>query len=262
MTGQGIILRLLGSGALGSPGRRFLRGRPWTIESGSGAGLKLEFPQNRDFIRGSSERPVQEALARHLRPDDVFYDIGANTGFFSLIAARFVGTAGSVYSFEPVAENAATVRRNSHLNHIPNLKVFEVAVGRHSGNAELLLTEWDGGSTLSTSAVKTLEPVSKRTVRVVSLDDFIRAENLRQPNFVKIDVEGVEMEVLQGMSKTITERKPVLLYEVDDGNKESFDRRWKELDDYVAAFEYRVTHLEASYGNSGWYVGHSLAQPQ
>ncbi len=256
---QGFLLRLLSSGALGGLGRRLLRERPWQIEGGRGAGLKIQLPQNRDFIRGSSEPPVQEALASLLRPGCAFYDVGANTGFFSLIAARLVGTGGNVYAFEPVPENAAAVRTNSQLNSLDNLSVFEVAVGSRCGNEELLLTEWDGGSTLSTSAVRTSEPVSKRTVRVVSLDDFIPAERLRQPDFVKIDVEGVELEVLKGMSKTMTESKPILLYEVDDGNKISFDRRWKELDDYVATFGYRITHLEASYANVGWNVGHSLA---
>lgn len=262
MTYQGFLLRLLSSGAFGKPGRRIMRERPWTIEGGQGAGLKIQLPQNRDFIRGSSEEPVQEALAALLRPGCAFYDVGANTGFFSLIAARLVGTGGSVYAFEPVTENAVAVRKNSELNNFTNLKVFEVAVGRCCGSEELLLTDWDGGSTLSTSAVRTSEPVSKRTVRVVSLDEFIPAEHLRKPDLVKIDVEGVELEVLRGMTKTIAESKPILLYEVDDGKKETFDRRWKELDDYVATFGYRITHLKASYANNEWNVGHSLAVPR
>jgi hypothetical protein len=94
------------------------------------------------------------------------------------------------------------------------------------------------------------------------LDDLIPAERLPKPNFVKIDVEGVEMEVIQGMSKTIAESRPVLLYEVDDGRKDSFHRRWKELDEYVAGFGYGINHLKSSYANSGWNVGHTLAVPK
>jgi FkbM family methyltransferase len=256
-----ILLRLLSSGLLRKLGRRVVHRRVWTIQGGEGAGLKLKQPQNLDYISGTSEIPVQQALTRHLRPGEVFYDIGANMGFFSLIAGKHVGPTGCVCSFEPVAENAASVRENSRLNGLQNVRLFEAAVGRNSGTAELLLTEWDGGGSLSTSAVKPSAPVSRRNVRVVALDDFIPAENLPRPDFVKIDVEGVELEVMQGMSKTIAESKPVLLYEVDDGKKQSFERRWKELDDYVAAFGYHITHLKPSYPDLVWNVGHSLALP-
>jgi len=261
MTYQGFLLRLLSSDLLRSFGKRILHDRVWTIEGGDGAGLKLQLPQNLDYLTGTSEMPVQQALAGQLRPGGVFYDVGANVGFFSLLAAKRLGPTGCVCSFEPVAENAASVRQNAKINRFDNIKVFELAIGRTSGTAELLLTDWDGGGSLSISAVKPSEPVSRRQVRVVALDDLIPAEKLPKPSVVKIDVEGVEMEVMQGMSKTITESRPVLLYEVDDGRKDSFNRRWKELDDYVAGFGYGINHLKSSYANSGWNVGHTLALP-
>ena len=126
---------------LGCAGARFLRNRVWTIENGEGAGLHIGFPQNPDYISGVSERPVQEALSRQLHPGDVFYDVGANVGFFSMIAAKLVGSRGSVYSFEPVTENVASIQRNAIINQMENIKSFEVAVGQTSGTAEMLLTE-------------------------------------------------------------------------------------------------------------------------
>ena len=262
MTYQKILLRLFSVGPMQRLGQPFLNERVWTIEEGEGAGLKLRFPQNRDYISGSSEIPVQKELARLLRPGDVFYDVGANVGFFSLIAARLVGSAGCVYSFEPVAENAASIRENARLNKLQNITLFDVAVGRTSGNAELLLTAWDGGSSLATSTVRPLEPLSKRNVRVVAMDDLVREQNLPLPDFVKIDVEGVELDVLLGMSGTIAKAKPILLYELDDGNKDSFQRRWRELDDYVSGFGYETIHLDESYPTLMWNVGHSLALPR
>lgn len=259
---QRLLLRLLSSDLLVRTGRRFLQDRAWKIERGEGAGLKLKLPQNLDYIFGSSEPPVQMALAQRLHPGDVFYDIGANMGFFSLIAARIVGATGWVYAFEPVLENAAIVRANANLNGLQNITLREVAVGGSTGTAELLLTEWDGGSCLSTSAVRPSELISRRNVRVIALDDFIPEDNLRLPNFVKIDVEGVELEVVQGMTKTITTSKPVLLYEIDDGDKTSFVRRWRELDEYVSLLGYEIIHLEDSYPHLAWNVGHSLAVPR
>lgn len=262
MTYQGALLRLLSSGWLGSVGQRYTRHRVWRIAGGRGSGLKLKFPQNLDYLRGHSEIPVQEALARYLKAGDVFYDIGANMGFFSLISSRLVGPGGQVCAFEPVSENADAVRENFGLNQLDRSRLFEVAVGRTSGKAELLLTEWDGGSTLSSSSIRPSEPVSRRTVSVVALDDFIPAEKLPLPNFVKIDVEGVELEVIQGMARTIAEARPILLYEVDDGAKDSFLRRWGELDEQVKQLGYDIIRLADSYPNIDWNVGHSLAIPR
>jgi FkbM family methyltransferase len=261
MTYQRILLRLLSSNLPGRSWRRFLRRRIWTIEDGEGAGLKLNFSQNSDYILGSSESPVQKALGKQFHPGDVFYDIGANVGFFSLIAAKGVGPTGCVYSFEPVSENVVSIRQNAKVNQLENIRPFEVAVGRISGNEELLLTEWNGGATLSSSVVKTSEPVSIRNVRVVALDDFIQEEKLRTPTLVKIDVEGSELDVVQGMSRTVAKSKPVLLYEIDDGRRDAFRIRWQELDQYVAGFGYKILHLEESYPGINWNVGHSLALP-
>ena len=262
MTRQRLLLRFMSSRLLGRAGRRFVQRRPWTIESGVGAGLKLTYPQNLEFISGTSELPVQRALAGRVRPGDVVYDIGANVGFFTIIAAKLVGATGAVCAFEPVAENATTIRQNARLNQLDHVQLFEVAVGKDSGTAELLLTDWDGGSTLSSSSVKPTEPVSRRTVPVVALDAFMASGNLPPPDFIKIDVEGVELEVLQGMSATLARGKAALLYEIDDGNRAAFERRWQEVDDYVARFGYTIQRLESSYTNEHWCVGHSLAIPR
>jgi FkbM family methyltransferase len=261
VTFQRILIKLLASGALIALGRRLLRRRVWRIETGAAAGLKIGFPQNFDYILGSSEVPVQQCLLEHLVPGDVFYDVGANVGFFSLLAARRVGGTGAVYSFEPVSENAAAVRRNVSLNKLAGVGVFEVAVADKSGMGRLCLTNWDGGCSLAADGMTIPEAVEQRAVQTVALDDFIEFEQLRPPTVVKIDVEGAELGVLTGMLKLIVRFKPVLLYEVDDRDSSLFHRRWKDLDDFVEALGYKVTHLEKSYPNLKWHVGHSLAVP-
>jgi FkbM family methyltransferase len=255
------LLKLFEAGLLRGPVKPLLARRTWRVQAGEAAGLKFSFPQNLDFLRGSTERPVQRCVAAHLGPGDVFYDVGANVGFFSLLATKRVGPDGFVYALEPVAENASTVRRNARLNGLANVSVFEVAADATSGVGELLMTDWDGGSSLSDTSVAPNHPTERRAVRVIALDDLIEAERLRPPTVVKIDVEGAEMRVLDGMKRTIERFKPVLVYEVDDGDKAAFERRWQALDERVRGFGYRVTHLEPSYSNLHWQVGHSMAVP-
>jgi FkbM family methyltransferase len=261
MNVQRLLLKLHKAGLLPGPGRRLLERRTWTVEAGEASGLKLGFPQNLDFVRGSTERPVQRCIAEHLVPDDVFYDVGANVGFFSLLATKFVGPGGAVYAVEPVARNAAAIRRNAALNDLRNLSVFEVAADEKSGSAELFVTGWDGGSSLSAAAISASEPVERQAVRVITLDGLIESERLRPPTFIKLDVEGVELRALRGMRKTLEKHRPVLLYEVDDADRGGLEQRWKALDEFVASFGYRVTRLDDSYPNRNWFVGHSLAVP-
>jgi FkbM family methyltransferase len=258
---QRILLKLFAAGLLSGPLKKLLERRTWKIESGEAAGLRLSFPQNLDYVHGSSELPMQICIAQHLSPGDVFYDVGANVGFFSLLAASKVGPRGSVYAFEPVSANAGVIRRNASLNAMSNLAVFEVAADEKSGIAKLYVTRWDGGSSLRAEAIATGEPREEHSVRVVALDDLVEDERLRPPTLVKIDVEGAERGVLGGMLQTIAKHKPILVYEVDDEDRVSFAHRRLALDGFVESLGYRVTHLEESYPNLQWQVGHSLALP-
>jgi FkbM family methyltransferase len=258
---QRVLLKMLTAGLLPAPARHYLIRRPWRIEEGEAAGLKLGLPQNLEFVRGSSEMPVQRCIAGHLAPGSVFYDVGANIGFFSILAAKRVQRHGAVYAFEPLTENAAAIQRNASMNGLTNVSVSEVAVDETSGTGSLLLTDWDGGSSLSTALVAPSASVGQRAVRVIALDDLIESGGVRPPTLVKIDVEGAEFGVLRGMVRTIAAFKPALVYEVDDGDREAFHRRWEALDQFVSRLGYKVTHLENSYSHLDWNVGHSLAVP-
>ncbi len=259
MTSQSLLRRVFEHPVLLGLGWGYLNGRVWRIESGAGAGLKLHYPQNFDFVTGVSELPVQREISRRLEPGYVFYDIGANVGFFSVIAARFVGPTGCVCAFEPHPCNARAVRENAQLNQLSNVHVFEVAAGSDLRDDELLTTKWDGGNVLASSLVTSEGTLDRMSVRVVALDRFITDNDLRVPDFVKIDVEGAEIEVIQGMSETLTHYKPIVLYEIDDKERVTFLRRWDELDKVVSSLGYQITRLEPAYPGLAWNVGHSLA---
>jgi FkbM family methyltransferase len=258
---QRTLLRLHRQGLLRGMLRRLVEERTWSIETGEGAGLRMTFPQNLDFVRGTSEPPMQRCVTSHLTEGGTFYDVGANVGFFSLLAARRVGPSGAVYAFEPVDENVRAIRTNAVLNAFGHVRVFDVAVDASTGTRELFLTGWDGGASLSSHAVEVFEGVTRRAVRTVALDDLIDAHGLRPPTLVKIDVEGAELSALQGMRKTIEKCKPILVYEVDDHDPAVFAQRQQSLDQFVTGLGYRVTHHEQSYPGMAWQVGHSLALP-
>jgi FkbM family methyltransferase len=226
---------------------------------GVGAGLKFNAGfSNPAYALGTNELPVQEALARYLQPGQVFYDIGANVGFITVIGAKLVGQDGHVYAFEPVPENAAFVRKNVALNNFSNVTVFEQAVSQSSGRGELLLAHHSGGATLSADDVPP-DLKGSITVDLVTIDDLIIQQSFPPPDLVKVDVEGAEMKVFQGMVQTIGKFRPIIVYEIDDGNEQAFQRKQRECDTFLQNFGYKLTLLDHSYPGIGWNVSHTVA---
>jgi FkbM family methyltransferase len=232
-----------------------------TISEGVGAGLKFApDSSNPDFARGTYELPLQKALAHYLKPGDVFYDIGANIGFFTVLAAHLVGKSGCVYAFEPVPENAQRIRHNLKLNHFSNGTVLKKAVSVHTGKGRLLLAQHSGGAMLS-SAGTPPDFKGAMNVNLVCIDDLVAQKILKPPALVKIDVEGAEIDVLKGMKQTIQEYKPIIIYEVDDANKESFEQKSKALENLISSLGYNIMPLAVAYPGVNWQIGHSVAIP-
>src|SRR5215813_2618674 len=99
--------------ALRRSARRVRSTWPVTIRAGIGRGLRMDLSRaSAWYAPGTNELPVQEVLAKWLSPGGVFYDVGANAGFFSLIASRLVGERGRVVAFEPSPAVAASLKRN------------------------------------------------------------------------------------------------------------------------------------------------------
>ncbi|MCA1703376.1 MAG: FkbM family methyltransferase [Actinobacteria bacterium] len=169
--------------------------------------------QSRELADGTIEPEVQRALVAHLSAGDVFYDVGANLGFFSLLGARMVGPGGAIHAFEPVAENTAALRRSAQHNGFDSITVHELAVADESGPRKLLLLDdasWarlDGGKPLK-------EPTTERSVDAVALDDLVADGSAAPPTVVKIDVEGGEVAVLRGMTQILERYRPTLILEL------------------------------------------------
>lgn len=228
---------------------------------GVGQGLYFDpGPSNRAYATGNNEVPVQSALAKYLRPGAVFYDVGANVGFFTTIGARLVGANGRVYAFEPVPENAAYVRINVRLNHFRNVEVIEKAVSAASGRGDFWQADYSGGGAL-TSTPPPRDVRGTIPVEVVSLDQAVFSGTYAHPSLVKIDVEGAELPVLQGMSRLLRESRPIVLCELDDETADGLSRKSQAAGAYLEECGYHVKFLAESYPGINWHVSHFVAHP-
>jgi FkbM family methyltransferase len=148
----------------------------------------------------------------------VVIDIGANIGYFTLLAARLVGEEGKVFAFEPEPRNFSLLSKNVEANGCNNVIAIQKAVLNKPGKMKLFLEERNlGGHSLSKASVS--NPAGSVTVEVTSLDEFFQSKDFRA-DVVKMDAEGSEMGILQGMTnlmnqngdlKIITEFSPALL---------------------------------------------------
>jgi FkbM family methyltransferase len=196
-----------------------------------------------------------------LKPGATFVDIGANVGFMSVIAARLIGSKGTVFAFEPVPENAHLIRHNASINNFRNIETIEKAVSDMSGSEELYLARHSGGA-----ALKKAGPPPDATgvipVDVTTIDLFVATRPMFCPIFVKIDVEGAELAVLKGMSDTLERFKPAIVFEIDDSEALKCDEKANACKSFLQENKYRISVLNDSYPDIQWVVQHYLAVPE
>ncbi|EAW36173.1 FkbM family methyltransferase [Lyngbya sp. PCC 8106] len=239
-----------------------IRNRDVIIEQGVGAGLRFNSgTSNPDYALGVNELSVQQALVDCLKPGDIFYDIGAHVGFFTAITARQVGSQGKVYAFEPDPQNATRLQANMQLNHFQNVTLFQKAVSNYGGQGELLLAEYPGGHTLATAGTPP-DLKGAITVELVCIDDLVTQHILEPPSVVKIDVEGAELEVLQGMAATIQQYHPIILYEVDDATPQKLAEKRTPIQNFLQGYGYQIQPLKDCYAGGGWQVENAIALPK
>ncbi|WP_276272936.1 FkbM family methyltransferase [Haloarcula litorea] len=145
----------------------------------------------------SSERDQLADLLSRLHRDDVFYDIGAHLGFYSVFAAKYL-TEGNAYLFEPYPPNVEQLKRNLELNDL-SANVYEVALSDENGMMTVRVPshEYTGMQMLS------LSDNGEEVINTFRGDEIIEREDLSPPNAVKIDVEGAEPLVVDGLENTL-----------------------------------------------------------
>jgi FkbM family methyltransferase len=150
---------------------------------------------------GSYEQAKQRRFAASVRPGMVIYDLGANVGFYSLLASALTGANGQVFSFEPSERNLAYLRRHIQRNRIANCTVWPVAVGADEGKACF----HEGGGSCEGHLAAEGTPV-----RVISLDARVASGELPPPDLIKCDIEGGELNALRGAASTLVKHRPTI----------------------------------------------------
>jgi FkbM family methyltransferase len=188
------------------------------------------------WILGSSEpnywlRSYEKAkvvrFVDTLHTDSVFYDVGANVGYFSLIAAP---RCRQVFAFEPFPDNVGFLRQHFRLNRFSNCMVVEAAVGDIDGSASFAA----GGTRCEGRVVR------DGALRVPSLrlDSFVKDNP--PPHVIKIDVEGAELGVLEGAARILSEHHPTVFLATHS------DALKQQCHDLLAQQSYQIDEIETN----------------
>lgn len=191
---------------------------------------------------------VQETrwLKTQVRPDWVFFDVGANIGYYSMIVSAVSRGRARVYAFEPLASNFHLLVRNKNLNDFHRLTPVRLALSDQAGEADFFVPP------LSCSGVgrivdgPTHDPNGYvDRVRTTTLDAFVARHDVQRMDFLKIDVEGAELRVLRGGSESLRRFRPVIMIEIFPQGLASLRTSARELLDAIHALGYvtfRIDH--------------------
>ena len=190
--------------------------------------LKMELDvskktQRQIYFFPQYEEPIRKYIGKTLRSEDVFIDVGANVGYYTMIASQIVGPKGKVYAFEPEASNFDRLTRHIRINRFSNVYAYHGAVGAKPGRTKLYLNPlnegghsfhkhrrfFDSGRSISIEAGVKKFPDFKfeEEVEVVPLSSFVKDKKIQRINLLKIDVEGAQMEVIKGMLEILNKQK-------------------------------------------------------
>ena len=205
-----------------------------------------EYIQRNLFFRGFYELREAKILKKILNSGDVFVDIGANIGWYTVLAGNIVGSQGKVIAFEPGSNIFAHLNRNVEINNFNNVVTENFAIS--DSNGEIVLSGVNGKNGGGASIVRNPDNYaekSKETVKMVTFDNYVLNHAIGQIKLLKIDVEGAEMLVLKGMFETLKEGKiENVLIEINDNHLIKLGSSSKEIFELLVNAGYAISMIK------------------
>jgi FkbM family methyltransferase len=183
----------------------------------------------------SSKEPHTLSWIENFEKDSVFYDIGSNIGLYSIYASKKVGC--DTYAFEPSCFNLELLAKNIYLNKLSkDIKIIPIPLSSKKKISTFNMSNTDAGGALSTFDEKftydgsTLNNLFKYSTISFTLDECVDILNLPPPDYIKIDVDGIEHLILSGGLKVLKKSKSILI-ELNENFKDQHDQSINFLKD-------------------------------
>lgn len=184
-------------------------------------------------------------LKTQVRPGDICFDVGGNTGIYAMLFAKLGGPSGQVHVFEPIHKNALAISLAAEINGFAHrVVVFEGVASCQNGSVNIVIPEMDGAYAHIESRQKASGGI---LVRSVTLDTYIAQHGITRVDVLKVDVEGAEFDVLRGAASLLRESKSaprIIMVEMSSDFLREFGASIPALLDYLAGFGYQPYYAQ------------------
>jgi FkbM family methyltransferase len=207
-----------------------------TVET---AGFRMELDlrevvDSQVYYTGEFEPETVETIDRLVRPGDVALDVGANVGFVTLTLAVRVGEAGRVYAFEPTERAFQRLARNLSLNSFPQVRALRLGVSDREGRTQARIR--------SSYRTDGIDSSTEQAISLVTLDLWAAREGLDRVDFIKIDTDGMEVQVFRGARATLERLRPGVFFELVPQAISDAGESAEELVRFLDGLGYRLLH--------------------
>jgi len=172
---------------------------------------------SKELLMFKTHEPIStELISNLLQPGMICLDIGANIGYYVLLESKIIGKEGKIYAIEPSPENYNCLKRSLELENIQNVDAYNFAAGNNDGRIRFFVNERSNGCKVLQEGQ---EPPPNKPGKIIQvplkkIDKFVEEKNLEKIDFLRMDVEGFELQIFEGMQKTLRKFKPTIQLEV------------------------------------------------
>lgn len=224
--------------------RVIFRDKKFLAEIGDGIRMFLSMNEPMEahlFFEGVYEQQITACFKAILQPDDVFVDVGANIGLYTLLAAQRMGPRGKLFAFEPAPSAYRLLERNVGANRFP-ATIYLLSMGCSDQEGELILhLSADRNQGLHTFGKPDFTSLSTVTVPTCRLDNYLDKQNISHVDLLKVDVEGWEYHVLKGCGNLLRQaQRPWVLFEACEHHAQAAGNSVYNLKSYLTEQGYLI----------------------
>ncbi len=203
--------------------------------------------QRKLFFFEITEPEITNLFKKRLQKGDVFIDIGANVGYYSLLAGKLLGNQGKVIAFEPNPLIYNHLSRNIQINNLGDvITTFQSAVGEQLGKLNIYRSKGNWSGITSRFKYSDLLDDSSLEVPMVTLDEIVIQEKFEKVSLIKLDIEGGELLALKGSRETLKTYSPDIIAEVSPKLLNEVGVEPKEIFQFLWDLEYRAYSIQKS----------------
>ncbi|TDA69577.1 FkbM family methyltransferase [Sulfuricurvum sp. IAE1] len=178
-------------------------------------------------------------LEKNFHDGDIFVDIGANFGLYSIFVEKKFPNS-SIHAFEPVPETFTILQKNIAHNLCSHIAINNIGLSNKNDILKFTCDKYAGNHIV-------LDPTDQDdtvSINVITLDEYAEKNNLSKIDFIKCDVEGAELFVLQGATKIITRDHPIILIEIHNNWTQRFNYTTNDVINYLISFGYKMKMID------------------